>query len=262
MERRLASLEASDLAIGYRRRVVASGIDIAVGAAEILCLLGPNGSGKTTLFRTLLGLIPPLGGGVRIEGRGLAGLSRRETAQAVAYVPQAETSAFAFTVVDLVLMGCTAHLGLFAMPGREHRRRALAALDTLGIGDLAERDATRISGGQRQLVMIARALAQDARAIIMDEPTASLDFRNRVRVLDCVRQLAAQGHAIVMSTHEPEQAFAIADKVAVIAGGRLAGYGRPNETLTPDLLSKVYGVDVAIESTGSGRRVVVARRDA
>src|SRR5690606_1729533 len=114
--------------------------------------------------------------------------------------------------------------------------------------------------GQRQLVMIARALAQDARAIIMDEPTASLDFSNRIRVLDCVRQLAAQGHAIVMSTHEPEQAFAIADKVAVIAGGRLADYGRPNETLTPDLLSNVYGVDVAIESTESGRRVVVARQ--
>jgi iron complex transport system ATP-binding protein len=196
-----------------------------------------------------------------VEGRPTAGLSRRELARSIAHVPQAEAGVFSFTVADLVLMGRTAHLGLFDMPGRADRERALEALDSLGIADLADRDATRISGGQRQLALIARALAQDARAIVMDEPTASLDFGNRLRVLDKVEELAARGLGVVLSTHEPEQAFAIADKVAVIAAGRLFAHGAPEEVLTGETLSQVYGVAVAVEATGSGRRTVVPVRE-
>jgi iron complex transport system ATP-binding protein len=249
-------IEARGLAVGYGRRVVASGIDVAVAAGEVLCLLGPNGSGKTTLFKTLLGLIPPLAGEVLLDGTDIARQDRRAIARAIAYVPQAHAPVFAYSVLDLVLMGRSVHLGSFSSPGARDIDIAHAALQSLGIAALADADATRISGGQLQLALIARALAQDARMIVMDEPTASLDFGNKLIVLDRIRQLAARGFSIVLSTHEPEHAFDLADRVALIAGGVLAALGPPATTLTGDRLSRVYGVALAIETTGSGYRVV------
>ena len=249
-------LQARQLAIGYPQRRVAEGIDLAVGRSEVLCLLGPNGAGKTTLFKTLLGLIPALDGTVEIDGKPVAGLSRQALARAVAYVPQAQVMEFAYTVLDLVLMGRTAHLGPFAAPSTADYNRAHAALDELGILDLADREANRISGGQRQLCLIARALAQDAPLLVMDEPTASLDLGNRFLVLDRVRALRERGFGVVFSTHDPDQARELATRVAVIADGRLAAYGTSDETLTGPTLSAVYGVPVIVERTESGRYVV------
>jgi iron complex transport system ATP-binding protein len=251
-------LEARALAIGYDRRIVASGIDLTVKRGEILCLLGPNGAGKTTLFKTLLGLIPATAGEVHLDGRPLPALSRAEVARAMAYVPQAQHLEFAYTVLDVVLMGRTAHLGPFAGPRPADHVRAHAALASLGIDDLATADVNRISGGQRQLCLIARALAQDAPLLVMDEPTASLDLGNRLLVLDRVRTLRDAGYGIVFSTHDPDQARELGNHVAVIADGRLAAHGRPDETLTAAMLSAVYGVSVAIERTESGRHVVVS----
>lgn len=250
-------LEARALAIGYGARIVASGIDLALARGEVLCLLGPNGAGKTTLFKTLLGLLPVKAGEVRLSGEPIAGLTRQEMARTIAYVPQAQVMEFAYTVLDLVLMGRTAHLGPFAAPRVVDHERARAALADLGILDLAEREANRISGGQRQLCLVARALAQDAPLLVMDEPTASLDLGNRLLVLDRVRRLREQGYGIVFSTHDPDQAHDLATRVAVIADGRLAAYGSPTDVLTGEILSSVYGVAVAIERTPSGRSVVV-----
>ena len=252
-------LQASALAIGYHHRTVAAGIDLAVRRGEVLCLLGPNGAGKTTLFKTLLGLIPPLGGKVTIDGRPIDRLARRELAQSMAYVPQTQVMEFAYTVLDLVLMGRTAHLGPFSAPGPRDHARAHAALADLGIAQLAAAEANRISGGQRQLCLIARALAQDAPLLVMDEPTASLDLGNRLMVLERVRALRAQGYGVVFSTHDPDQARELATRVAVIAAGRLAAYGTPHETLSGPTLSAVYGVEVTIERTESGRYVVAPR---
>ena len=249
-------IEARGLAVGYGRRVVASHIDVTVGAGEVLCLLGPNGSGKTTLFKTLLGLIPPLAGEVLLNGVAIARQNRRDIARAIAYVPQAHAPVFAYSVLDLVLMGRTAHLGPFSSPEARDIEIAHAALQSLGIDTLAEADATRISGGQLQLALIARALAQDARMIVMDEPTASLDFGNKLIVLERIRQLAGRGFSIVLSTHEPEQVFDLADRVALIEGGALAAIGAPAATLTGERLSRVYGVALAIETTSTGYRVV------
>lgn len=249
-------IAARGLAVGYGRRVVASGIDVTVGVGEVLCLLGPNGSGKTTLFKTLLGLIPPLAGEVLLDGAALAGLDRRAIARAIAYVPQAHAPVFAYSVLDLVLMGRSVHLGPFSSPGARDIDIAHAALESLGVAALADADATRISGGQLQLALIARALAQDARMIVMDEPTASLDFGNKLIVLDRIRQLAGRGFSIVLSTHEPEHAFDLADRVALIAAGALAAVGPPGTTLTGERLSGVYGVPLTIETTGSGYRIV------
>jgi len=251
-------LEARALSIGYGARLVAAGIDLSLARGEVLCLLGPNGAGKTTLFKTLLGLLPVRGGEVRLGGRAIEALTRPEVARAMAYVPQAQTMEFAYTVLDLVLMGRTAHLGPFAAPRAVDHQRARAALADLGILALADADANRISGGQRQLCLVARALAQDAPLLVMDEPTASLDLGNRLLVLERVRALRDQGYGIVFSTHDPDQAHELATRVAVIADGRLAAYGSPEETLTGETLSAVYGVAVMVERTPSGRAVVVS----
>ncbi len=249
-------LDARALTIGYGQRTVAAQIDLSVGRGEVLCLLGPNGAGKTTLFKTLLGLIPALSGEVWLGGQVIEALSRADMARAVAYVPQAQVMEFAYSVLDLVLMGRTAHLGPFAAPGPSDHERARAALADLGILDLQHADANRISGGQRQLCLVARALAQDAPLLVMDEPTASLDLGNRLLVLDRVRRLKEQGFGIVFSTHDTDQARELATRVAVIAHGRLAAYGAPAETLTGERLSAVYGVSVTVERTESGRYVV------
>lgn len=255
-------IEARGLAIGYGTTQVAAGIDLAVAPSEILCLLGPNGAGKTTLFKTLLGLIPAIRGTVSVGGTPVGALSRAALARAIAYVPQAQVMEFAYTVLDMVLMGRTAHLGPFAAPSQADHDRARSALDQLGILDLADREANRISGGQRQLCLIARALAQDAPMMVMDEPTASLDLGNRFLVLDRIRGLRDRGFGVVLSTHDPDQARDLASRVAVIADGRLAGYGAPGETLTGAMLSDVYGVPITLEQTDTGRTVVAPVRPA
>lgn len=249
------ALEAQGLAIGYPGHAVGRDIDLAVTRGEVLCLLGPNGGGKTTLFKTLLGLLAPQGGQVRIAGTPLAELPRIEIAKRVAYVPQAHTAHFPYRVIDMVVMGRTAHLGPFAAPGREDRARAREALEVLGITDLAEAEYTRISGGQRQLALIARALAQDAPTLVMDEPTASLDFGNQVRVLSEIKALARTGLSIVLSTHDPDHAFACAAQVAILAEGRIAASGPPDEVVTAERLRHVYGVDVSIETLADGQTV-------
>ena len=189
-------LAARDLDIGYRHHVVGRGISLALEPREVLCLLGPNGAGKTTLFRTLLGLLAPLGGRVFIGDAALDRLRPIEIARRMAYVPQANVTEFSYRVLDVVLMGRTARLKTFATPGEADERIARAKLADLGIADLAEADFTRISGGQRQLALIARALAQEAPILVMDEPTASLDFGNQMMVLARIQALAAQGYGI------------------------------------------------------------------
>ena len=248
-------LAARALAFGYGAHVVGRDVDIDVLAGEIFCLLGPNGSGKTTLFKTLLGLLPAQAGEVFIGGTPLARLARREIARRLAYVPQAHTAHFPFRVVDMVVMGRTARLGPFAAPTAEDRRRAHEALALLGIAHLAERNYTRISGGQRQLALLARALVQDAPAVIMDEPTASLDFGNQVTVLSQVKRLAARGLAVLLSTHDPDQAFSIATRVALLGAGRLIDQGAPLAVLTAERLKSVYGIDVTIDRLAGGRTV-------
>jgi iron complex transport system ATP-binding protein len=241
-----AALTVESLDFGYHGRAVGRGVSFAVAPGEVLCWLGPNGGGKTTLFRTLLGLLPALAGHVRVDGMELSRWTRRTIAQRIAYVPQAHTSFFPFGVRDIVLMGRTAHLGLFAVPGARDIAAADAALARLGIAHLAERIYTEISGGERQLALIARALAQAPRLLVMDEPTASLDFGNQVRVLEQIRDLAASGIAVLLSTHDPDHAFLAADRVALLHDGGLFALGTPEETVTPATLRQLYGIEVAV----------------
>ncbi|QDL94083.1 ABC transporter ATP-binding protein (plasmid) [Paroceanicella profunda] len=233
-------IAARGLAVGHRGRPLARDISLSLRAGETLCLLGPNGAGKTTILRTLLGLIPALGGSVSLGGTPMGELSRAARARRLAYVPQAMTAPFADPVRAFVLQGRTAHLGLFAGPGPADRAAAEAALAQMGIAHLAETPVTRLSGGQRQMVLIARALAQAAPAILLDEPAASLDFGNRERLLARLEALARQGLGLVISTHEPGHAVRLADRVLTVdASGRVAS-GPPGALLTAEHLGALY----------------------
>ena len=239
-------LEASHLDIGYRGRRVGSDVSLSVEAGEVLCLLGPNGSGKTTLFKTLLGLLPAQGGAVLMDDVDIKARARDEVARMVSYVPQAHAAFFPFTVRDVVLMGRTAHLGVFSSPTRHDRDIAQAAIERMRLAPLAESAYTRISGGERQLALIARALAQEAKVVIMDEPTANLDFGNQVRVMEHIQSLARSGIGVLLSTHDPDQAFLCADRVAMLHDGHLVRLGVPDEVITAQSLKRIYGVDVAV----------------
>ncbi|MEY4599904.1 MAG: hypothetical protein RLZZ445_2701 [Pseudomonadota bacterium] len=251
-------LEAQQLAYGYPGRRIGSDVSFTLNAGEVLCLLGPNGSGKTTLFKTLLGLLPIQCGKVMLNDCELQQLERDEIARLVSYVPQAHGAFFPYSVRDVVLMGRTAHTGLFAAPSARDHDVALDAIRRMGIAYLAEAIYTQISGGERQLVLIARALAQEARMVVMDEPTANLDFGNQVRVLERIRALAADGIGVLLSTHDPDHAFLCADRVAMLRNGNLLACGTPDTVMTSAQLQHLYGVEVLVTEValGQGRRRV------
>jgi iron complex transport system ATP-binding protein len=251
-------LSAEKLSFGYRGRTVGRGVSLAITPGEVLCLLGPNGGGKTTLMKTLLGLLPALDGRVRLEGEDIAHLPRRRLARTIGYVPQAHAAFFPFSVMEIVLMGRSAHIGLFAAPSRADRAVAEGALETLGIRHLAERVYTELSGGERQLALIARALAQEPRVLVMDEPTASLDFGNQLRVLHQIAALARSGIAVVLSTHDPDHVFLCGDRVALLHDGALEAIGPPEEIITAAALKRLYGVEVqVVELPGHETRTCV-----
>lgn len=240
------TLSTEDLGFGYHGKRVGHGVSLEIRAGEVVCLLGPNGGGKTTLMKTLLGLLPAIEGRVRLDGEDIAHWSRKRLARVIGYVPQAHAAFFPFSVLDIVLMGRSAHLGLFAAPSRADHAIADRALATLGVAHLRDRVYTEISGGERQLVLIARALAQEPRILVMDEPTASLDFGNQVRVLNEIAALARSGIAVVFSTHDPDHVFLCGDRVALLHGGTLEAIGAPEDVITASSLQRLYGVEVQV----------------
>lgn len=239
-------LEARQLAFGFPGRTIGRDIAFALTPGEVMCVLGPNGGGKTTLFRTLLGLLEPHAGDVLLRGRPLRELSRTEVARTIGYVPQGHNAYFAFTVRQFVLMGRTARVSAFATPGAADRRIADQALESLGIAALAERPINEVSGGERQLALVARALAQEPRLLVMDEPTASLDFGNQVRVLERILSLASSGIAILFSSHDPDHAFLGARRALLLGEGRLLELGPPAEVIRAETLRRLYGVEVRV----------------
>lgn len=243
-----------NLTYAYRRGpLVLKGISFEIPDGCSVCLLGPNGVGKSTLFKCMLGLLPGYSGSIILGGEDIRGLTAGQMARRVAYIPQSAAPVFSYTVRDMVLMGTTACTTGLRTPGRQETARAEEALEQLQIGHLADRLFTRISGGERQLVLIARALAQRAGVLIMDEPTASLDYGNQLRVLEQTRALARQGYTVIQATHNPEQAFLYADRVLAVKEGQLLASGRPEEVLDAALMQALYGVQVRVEQVCGGR---------
>ena len=251
-------LSVKSLDFGFPGRTIGRDVSFSLGAGDVMCVLGPNGGGKTTLFRTILGLLPTHGGGISLEGKPLDSLSRGEIARGVGYVPQGHSAYFAYTVREFVLMGRTAHLGVFSAPGRKDRDVADRSLESLGIAQLAGKPVTEISGGERQLALIARALAQEPRLLIMDEPTANLDFGNQVRVLQSVSSLAAAGISILIATHDPDHAFLAAHRALLLAEGRVVALGAPATVIRPDTLERLYNVKVSVVPVGGGHTCLPA----
>ena len=242
------SIEVKDLSFSYGNRPVLHNISFCVGKGEFLSILGPNGVGKSTLFRCMLGLLSGYTGQVLVDGVDARTFSTREAARHIAYIPQSSRSIFNYSVFDIVLMGRTSGLATFRSPGQKDKALCHWAMEKVGITHLADRCFHRLSGGEQQLVLIARALVQKAPILMLDEPTANLDFGNQLLVLEQARNLAREGYTVIQTTHHPEQSYMYSDRILAIQKGRVLVEGAPKEVLTEDTIRALYGVDVEIVS--------------
>ncbi|MGN0039079.1 MAG: ABC transporter ATP-binding protein [Coriobacteriales bacterium] len=218
-------------------------ISFSVENGEVCCILGPNGCGKSTLLKTMLGLLPRLSGSITIDGRDIARLSPKERSRMLAYVSQAHQPPFAYRVRDVVLLGRTAQLGI-QQPGAQDYAIADNALRDLGVYHLRNALYTDISGGELQLVMTARALAQQPQILVLDEPTAALDYGNAMRVIGKLRELAACGYGVLMTTHSPDHAFMLDSNVLLLQKAAPMQFGRAADIITEQNMQSAYGVDV------------------
>jgi iron complex transport system ATP-binding protein len=221
-------------------------INFTIESGEFLCLLGPNGCGKTTLLKSLNRLIPVNKGQIEINGRNIANMPRVEIARQIGYVPQLHQPAFPFTVLEVVLMGRAPHLGPFSSPHHKDIIIAEEAMDIIGISSLRDKPYTQLSGGERQLVVFARVLAQKPSLILLDEPTSHLDFANQVRLLNTVEQLSKTGIPIIMTSHFPDHAFMVSNKVALMKKGEILDVGIPENVITENNLERVYDMKVKV----------------
>lgn len=245
-------IDARNLGFRYHGgRWVFRGLDVTVGPATITSLLGSNGAGKSTLLRLLAGITDPSEGSVTRDGE-------------VGFVPQATAGVFQYPVFDMVLMGRARRLGMFSQPGARDRRIAADALDRVGMSHLASRPFTGLSGGQQQLILIARALATECDTLILDEPVSALDLRNQAKVLELLVDLRREGMAVVLSTHSPEHALHLGGQALVLDPVEGLRAGPADQLLADDVLSDLYGIDlfrVAVPDGERRRDIVVTRYD-
>jgi iron complex transport system ATP-binding protein len=255
------AVEANDLAIGHRQRtgvlcrsagprhrIVATHITFRLQPRQALVVLGPNGSGKTTLLRTILGLCAPLAGDVILGNQSVRTCGVRQRAKLLAFVPQAHRFDFGFRVRDLVAMGRAPHLAAFAMPSRYDLELTDEALERLGISHLREANEADLSGGEQQLVLIARALVQQSQFLLLDEPTANLDFENQVRVLSQIDALVKSGLGVIMNSHSPGHAFVCGTHAAFLDRHGGFAFGTVADMITEQRLTEVYKTPISIVS--------------
>ncbi|HDM23462.1 MAG TPA: ABC transporter ATP-binding protein [Candidatus Bathyarchaeota archaeon] len=251
------ALKVTGIKFSYDGEFTLENISFTVGRGEILVLLGPNGSGKTTLLKIVTGLLKPLKGTIELDGFNLSSMNIRDRSRLVSYVPQDGSFIPPYTVINYVVTGRTPFMGMFSTPTRRDYEIAWNVLKRLGMEKLGTRPITRISGGERRLAMIARALVQRPKLLALDEPTSHLDYRNQVKILNTVRELAQKENVIViLSLHDPNQALAYGDKVFVLSNGKPIAYGSPSKVIDADLIRKVYGVEVEVVEV-HGRRIIV-----
>lgn len=242
------SIEVRDLCFAYGARPILEHVSFTLREGRLVSLLGPNGVGKSTLFKCMLGILPGYTGTITLEGKDVRALDMKSLSRRIAYIPQSHYPAFNYSVFDMVLMGTSARVSSFSPPGKKEEANAMAALERVGIADFAARDFMRISGGERQLVLIARALAQQSRILVMDEPTANLDYGNQMRVMACIRALTDDGYTVVQSTHNPDQSYLFSHEILAMHDGRILAQGVPQDVMTSELIATLYNIDVRVES--------------
>lgn len=238
-------IAASNLHFSYPKRDVLKGIDFTLNKGEVVSLLGPNGCGKSTLIRLMLRLLKGRGD-IWLNNRPIERYSHREIARHIAYIPQYHNVPFNYTVQEMVMMGRVSKSGFLAAPSTHDRDTAHAALKRIGIGDLSERAFGQLSGGQKQLVLLARAIAQEVDTFIMDEPVTGLDYGNQIRLLELITDLSHQGYTFLKTTHYPDHALLVSDRVVVMNHGAIIIDGSPDEVITSSMIRELYGIDADI----------------
>lgn len=253
-------LQVRGLQYSYGKRPVLRDVSMTLEPGELVFLLGANGAGKSTLFRCILSLLQDFHGEIEVNGINTRSMTAKELAKQIAYIPQSHHPTFPFSVLDMVLMGTNHRLSPFATPGSAEIEVAMQSLEQIGIQHLAQRNFQHLSGGEQQMVLIARALAQQGKILLMDEPTSSLDYGNQIRVLDKTVELARKGYTILLSCHNPQQAFLYADRVLALHEGEILANGKPSEVLNEHLIRKLYQVPVQLVPTDSGVLLAPTRK--
>ncbi|WP_448851497.1 heme ABC transporter ATP-binding protein [Corynebacterium sp. 335C] len=254
-------LRARGVTVAVDGRVLVDAADVDAAPGEVTGIIGPNGAGKSTLLRALAGLDRRAGGTVEVAGRDLRALREPKRAALVATVPQETALDFDFTVADVVAFGRHHRIGRLSRPSEEDRAAVAAAMRRVGVAHLADRAVPTLSGGERQLAHIARALAQDTPAMLLDEPVSALDLRHELLVLSLLREVAAEGRAVVAVLHDLSQAARFCDRLILLGDGRVRAAGTPREVLRPGLLEEVYRVRASVREdpdTGAPRVTALA----
>jgi iron complex transport system ATP-binding protein len=239
-------LEVKKMTSGYGKKVTLKDVDLSFHEGEIVCLFGPNGVGKTTFFKSVLGFIKLLDGEVLLNNKPMEKLSKKEIAKEIAYVPQAHNAPFDFSVFDVVLMGRSVHLKGNAMPTNRDREIVKETLKELKIEYLKHQSFRRISGGERQMVLIARALVQETKIIVLDEPTSNLDYGNEIKIINQVKKLREKNMLVIMTTHSPNQVLSCGTRVVVFKDQGLYATGKPEDIITEKLLKNIYEVKTKV----------------
>ncbi len=241
-------LNITNLTFGYHKDTkVLKDLNLSIQKGELCSLLGANGKGKTTLFKNILGFLEPQSGSIMIDGKNIKEYKTKELARLVAYIPQKSNLTFPYTVLSTVVMGSFASLTTLSSPHKKEEEKALAILKQLGLENLKDKPIDKLSGGEQQLVMIARALRQDAKLLLLDEIAANLDYANQIKIYSVLRGLADKGYTILLSTHDPEAALNHSTRIIALDKGSITFSGTPEEAMKMDILSALYGIDLTVE---------------
>ncbi|MBQ9643415.1 MAG: ABC transporter ATP-binding protein [Lachnospiraceae bacterium] len=249
-------LQVEHLSCRYYGTPVLRDISFDAESGDFISVIGPNGVGKSTLFRCILNFLQDYEGTIRLDGRDTKEISPREMAACIAYIPQIHRPTFGYSVLDTVLMGMARQIAVFSRPGPGQIRDAEDALRKMGVLHLKERDFARLSGGEQQLVLIARAIAQKAQILVMDEPTSALDYGNQYRVLKQIRDLSQEGYLVLLSTHHPQHALQFSSRVLALRKDGPPVLGTPAQILTPELIQDLYGIRADFLKTESGPVII------
>lgn len=247
-------IAVNDLSVQLNGQPILHQVSLKAQPGEVTVLLGPNGSGKTTLLLSLSAQITPQEGHIVLADQPLDELKIRDLARLLAIVPQEHHPVFPYTVREVMLLGRLSRVGFWSQPGARDRAVVTEIIDLLGINHLADKPYTRISGGERQLALLGRCLAQEPQVLLLDEPTNHLDFRNQVMILQLIRELAhQQGLTVLLTLHDPNLALVFADHVILLAAGKIVAQGRPADVIGPETMARLYGLEVGMVCQGEQR---------